>query len=197
MTAGRTSVSLTKDWCTPPNIIESVREVFGGTISLDPCSNEHSLVRADKEYLLPDHDGLIESWDYPTIYVNPPYGSDTVRGTRIAHWFSRMAAAANAGSEVIALVPVAPNTGHWKKFVFPVASAICFLYQPRVRFYIDGVEDRKGAPMSCAVIHYGTSVSSFAREFRAHGAVVPLADVTLPPDGLLPFREVVAASGRP
>lgn len=74
MTAGRKHISLTKDWCTPPSVVSSVRRVFGGSIALDPCSNEHSLVKADKEYLLPDHDGLVESWDYPTIYVNPPMG---------------------------------------------------------------------------------------------------------------------------
>ena len=186
MTAGRKPISTTKDWCTPPSVVNSVRSVFGGAVSLDPCSNEHSLVHADKEYLLPDHDGLIESWDYPTIYVNPPYGSDPERGTRIAHWFARMAKAAGRGSEIIALVPVAPNTAHWKKFVFPIASAICFLYQPRVRFYINGIEDQKGAPMSCAVIYYGPNATAFAQEFRMHGAVVPLAQVALPDEETQP-----------
>jgi hypothetical protein len=185
MTAGRKAVSATKDWCTPPAIVDSVRTVFGGTISLDPCSNEHSLVQADKEYHLPDHDGLRESWDYPTIYVNPPYGSDPARGTRIAHWFARVAEAASCGSQVIALVPVAPNTRHWKEFVFPCAAAICFLYQPRVRFYIDGTEDPKGAPMACAVIYYGQDAHRFAEEFRSHGAVVSLSGVALPPNDQL------------
>lgn len=91
-----------------------------------------------------------------------------------------MAEAADSGSEVIALVPVAPNTSHWKKFVFPVASAVCFLYQPRVRFYIAGQEDKKGAPMSCAVVYYGSGFDTFAEEFRGHGAVLPLADAVLP-----------------
>lgn len=180
MTAGRQVVSMTKDWCTPPSIVQSVRDVFGGTIALDPCSNEYSLVRAEKEYHLPDHDGLIESWDYPTIYVNPPYGSDPVRGTRIRQWFERIAEAAAAESQVIALVPVATNTSHWKRFVYPVASAICFIYQPRVRFFINGVEDLKGAPMSCAIIYYGENSTRFGSIFREHGAVLPLADVVLP-----------------
>lgn len=180
MTAGRQPVSNTKDWGTPPNIINSVRAAFKGSITLDPCSNNHSLVRAEVEYLLPETDGLAASWDYPTIYVNPPYGSDIARGTRISHWFARIAEASNNGSQVIALVPVAPNTKHWKSFVFPTAAAICFLYQPRVRFYINGSEDPKGAPMSCAVIYYGSHVSDFAQAFRHHGAVLPLADAVLP-----------------
>jgi len=173
-------VSDTKHWCTPPAIVESVRRVFGGTIHLDPCSNEHSLVGAAVNYLLPEHDGLVESWDYPTIYVNPPYGTDATRGTRIAHWFARISEAAAAGSEVIALVPVATNTGHWKRCVYPVARAICFLYEPRVRFYIDGHEDPKGAPMSCAIIYYGQNFEGFSREFSKHGAVVSLDGSVLP-----------------
>jgi len=180
VTAGRQSVTIAKDWCTPPSIIDSVRNVFRGAISLDPCSNEHSLVKADKEYLLPDHDGLMESWDYPTIYVNPPYGSDPARGTRISHWFARMAEAAAKGSEVISLVPVATNTGHWKDHVYPVARGICFLYATRLRFFIRGIEDPKGAPMSCAVIYYGRDFDSFADEFSAHGATIPLEGVRVP-----------------
>src|SRR5262249_53215390 len=179
VTAGRQIISTTKDWCTPPHLIESVRAVFDGTIALDPCSNEHSLVHADKEYLLPDHDGLVEPWDYPSIYVNPPYGSDPERGTRIAQWFARIAEAASNGSEVIALVPVATNTAHWKRHVYPVAAAICFLYEPRVRFSINGSEDPKGAPMSCAVIYYGNNPGGFAEHLPAHGAVIPFAGIAL------------------
>lgn len=180
MTAGRKALSDTKHWCTPPELIASVREVFGGEIDLDPCSNEHSMVSARVNYLLPRQDGLVETWDFPRIYVNPPYGSDPSRGTRIAHWFERIAEAARNGSEVIALVPVATNTGHWKKHVYPVAQAICFLYQPRVRFYIDGREDPKGAPMSCAIIYYGSELDKFAEEFSRHGAVIPLTGAVLP-----------------
>jgi hypothetical protein len=29
------------------------------------------------------NDGLLEEWDYPTVYVNPPYGNDKERETTI------------------------------------------------------------------------------------------------------------------
>ena len=180
MTAGRQPVSNTKHWCTPPSIVDSVRKCFGGSIALDPCSNEHSMVGAQTEYRLPDRDGLAESWDFPSIYVNPPYGSDPSRGTRILHWFSRISDAADSGSEVIGLVPVATNTAHWKRHVYPKAQSICFLYVPRLRFYIDGVEDPKGAPMSCAVIYWGQNPDTFAESFQEHGAVVSLVGTRLP-----------------
>ncbi|APT93174.1 N-6 DNA methylase [Corynebacterium phocae] len=186
MTAGRQSVSTTKDWNTPPWIVEAARATFGGTIGLDPCSNRWSLVGAREEYILPDKDGLVEDWDAQTIYVNPPYGSDRERGTRIIHWFEKIAVAADRGSEIIALVPVATNTNHWKWYVYPKAAAVCFLYQSRVRFYIDGKEDPKGAPMSCAVIYYGDNPGKFARHFREFGAVLPLDNIAMPqPKGAL------------
>jgi len=180
MTAGRNAISATKDWCTPANYLMSVRRVFGGSISLDPCSNEYSLVNAEMEYRLPENDGLVETWDFPTIFVNPPYGSDAIRGTRISHWFQKIGDAAANGSEIIVLVPVATNTGHWKKYVYPKAQAICFLYEPRVKFNINGKLDTKGAPMSCCIIYYGKNVTLFAEEFSKHGAVIPLDNITLP-----------------
>lgn len=180
MTAGRQTISQTKHWCTPPGLVASVRAVFGGSIGLDPCSNADAQVHADREYRLPERDGLTESWDATTIFVNPPYGTDKIRGTRIADWFAKMVDAAERGSEVIALVPVATNTGHWKQSVFPHASAVCFLSAPRLRFYLDGTEDPKGAPMACAVIYYGSRSQAFAEEFSQHGAVLFLHDAALP-----------------
>lgn len=180
MTAGRHPVSLTKHWCTPQKYVDAVTAVFGGAIDLDPCSNEYSTVNARVEYRLPEHDGLKESWDYPRIYVNPPYGRDAERGTTIANWFARIAEAARHGAEVQALVPVATNTAHWEDFVYPVASAICFLYDTRLHFVINGNEDTKGAPMSCCMIYYGPHPGRFGEVFREYGAVLFLDDAVMP-----------------
>ncbi|MGC8551865.1 MAG: DNA N-6-adenine-methyltransferase [Phycisphaerae bacterium] len=176
MTAGRNIISMSQTWCTPPKYVRAVRDVFGGTIALDPCSNNHSIVHADVEYQLPRHDGLHSSWDYPTIYVNPPYGADRHRGTTIKDWLRRCAMAHNDhASEVLALVPVATNTKHWKLFVFGVASAIAFLYDTRLRFLVDGKDEGKGAPMACAMIYWGKNISRFSEVFTPHGAVLDMS----------------------
>ena len=175
MTAGRTVNSQSVNWCTPPKYINAVKKVFGGKISLDPCSNEWSIVHAETEYRLPEKDGLRESWDYPTIYVNPPYGSDKERGTRIKHWLYKCAQAhKDYGSEVLALVPVATNTGHWKDYVWGRATAVCFLYDTRLRFLVDGKDEGKGAPMSCAMIYWNKAIDPFFKVFTEYGAVVDL-----------------------
>lgn len=175
MTAGRTLNTLSQEWGTPEKYVRAVRECFGGHIDLDPCSNEYSIVDAATEYRLPEHDGLTESWDFPTIYVNPPYGIDKERGTSIKKWLCRCAAAHKEHrSEVLALVPVATNTGHWKKYVFGNATGVCFLYDTRLKFLVNGENGGKGAPMSCAMIYWGTKFDKFFSVFRKFGAVIDL-----------------------
>ena len=175
MTAGRRVNSVNKDWGTPKKYVDAVKRVFGGHIDLDPCSSEYSIVGARVEYMLPEHDGLKESWNYPTIYVNPPYGIDRERGTSIKDWLARCVHAYETyGSEVIALIPVATNTGHWKKYIWGKATAICFLYDTRLKFLIEGKEGGKGAPMACAMVYWGRHYERFYEVFIEHGAVVDL-----------------------
>lgn len=175
MTAGRTVNSQSVDWCTPQKYVDAVKIVFGGRISLDPCSNQWSIVAAETEYSLPEHNGLKESWDFPTIYVNPPYGADKERETTIKHWLYKCAHAhKHYGSEVLALVPVATNTSHWKEYVWGRATAVCFLYDTRLRFLVEGKDEGKGAPMSCAMIYWNRNIEKFLDVFNEFGAVVDL-----------------------
>ncbi|MCL1919472.1 MAG: phage N-6-adenine-methyltransferase [Kiritimatiellaeota bacterium] len=178
MSAGRTINTQSQSWGTPQKYVDAVKEMFGGHIDLDPCSNEHSIVGANVEYILPEHDGLRESWDYPTIYVNPPYGIDKERGTSIKNWLAKCAFAHDYyDSEVLALVPIAANTTHWKKFVFTKAVSICFLYDTRLRFLENGKDVGKGAPMACAIIYWGRDKKRFYDVFIKHGAVVDISNL--------------------
>jgi DNA N-6-adenine-methyltransferase (Dam) len=173
--AGRSINSLSQEWGTPEKYVTAVKKVFGGTIDLDPCSNAYSIVGAKVEYRLPNNDGLQDSWNFKRIYVNPPYGLDRERGTGIKLWLARCYEAHQSfGSEVLALVPVATNTGHWKKYVWGRAHGIAFLYDTRLRFLVDGKDEGKGAPMSCAMIYWGRHFEKFSTVFAEHGAVVDL-----------------------
>lgn len=184
MTAGRTVNSQSVRWCTPPKYVDALVQVLGTPIALDPCSDEHSIMPTSTSYILPDTDGLKASWDFPTIFVNPPYGADRERGTTIKHWLRRcMQAHLDYGSEVLALVPVAPNTSHWKKSVWGRAAAICFLYDTRLRFLVDGKDEGKGAPMACAMIYWGDNVELFIDVFTEFGAPVDVRQLTSLPLG--------------
>lgn len=182
MTAGRKNVdTLSKDWCTPPKYVDAVRQVFGGVIHLDPCSNKWSVVNAKTEWSFPKADGLRLAWNFPTVYVNPPYGADQERGTRISDWLRKCADAfSEHDAEVIALVPVAANTRHWKEYVWKRAASVCFLYDTRLRFLEYGRDGGKGAPMACAAVYWGIHQNRFADAFSPHGAVVDLSNVRIP-----------------
>jgi len=184
MTAGRSINSKSQNWGTPKKYVVAVKEVFGGEIALDPCSSLCSIVNAKVEYMLPEHDGLRESWDYPTIYVNPPYGIAKKHGTTIRNWLAKCAEAhENYSAEVLALVPVATNTAHWKNFVFGRADAICFLYDTRLKFLENGKSGGKGAPMACAMIYWGEFFQKFYDVFINHGAVVNISSLKNEPIG--------------
>ena len=175
MTAGRKINSDSQDWCTPPKYVNAVRG-FLGEIHLDPCSNKNSIVKAKTEYILPETDGLRASWNYPTIYVNPPYGIDKMRRTSIKDWIRKCADANEKHkSEVLALIPVAVNTRHWKQYIFAKANSICFLADTRLKF-INGGHD-KGAPMACAIIYWGKKGKRFYDQFSKYGAVVDITDL--------------------
>ena len=173
MSAGRTVTSNSVDWNTPPHYVEAVRQVLGD-IELDPCTNEWSYVNASKNIILPD-DGLKADWNYRTIFVNPPYGRDPVRGTRILDWVRKTAEAhRDFGSEAIMLIPVATNTRHFKEIIFKDAETICFLADTRLRFHLDGKIHEKGAPMACCMVYFGKSPQRFRDVFSQHGTVLKI-----------------------
>ncbi|HEY1901926.1 MAG TPA: DNA N-6-adenine-methyltransferase [Terracidiphilus sp.] len=175
MSAGQKLNTLSQEWGTPKKYVDAVREFFNGKIDLDPCSNKYSIVHATIEYALPFHDGLKESWNYPTIYVNPSYGINKENGTSIKKWLLRCASAhRDHDVEILALVPVATNTGHWKKHVFTSAASVCFLYNTRLKFLVNGEDGGKGAPMSCAMIYWGAAFDRFNSVFAKFGAVIDL-----------------------
>ncbi len=175
MSAGQTVISQKQSWGTPHKYVVAVKDVFGGHITLDPCSNKWSIVEANTEYRLPNLDGLLETWDFPTVYVNPPYGADRERGTTIKDWLCKCTHAfKHYGAEVLALVPVATNTSHWKEYVWGQAISVCFLSDTRLHFLMEGRDEGKGAPMACAMIYWGTPYERFQRVFTEFGAVVDI-----------------------
>jgi len=178
MSAGRNVNSQSQSWGTPLKYVKAIITFFGGSISLDPCSNEYSIVNAETEFMLPHNDGLREEWNYPTIYINPPYGADREKGTTIKNWLAKCALSHKKyNSEILALVPVATNTGHWKQSVFGRARAICFLYDTRLKFLENGSDVGKGAPMACAMIYWGQDFDRFFEVFIEYGAVVDISNL--------------------
>lgn len=66
------------EWYTPEKYIDAVTDVLG-PIVLDPasCAEAQQVVKAARFYTEED-DGLEQSWDADTIFLNPPYESRLV-----------------------------------------------------------------------------------------------------------------------
>jgi hypothetical protein len=138
------------DWNTPQRIIDVVRDVAGGDIGCDPCSNEGSKVGARVEYRLDrNQNGLELPWSSLT-YVNPPYGRE------IGQWTRRcLEVAKHDGVEVVALVPARVDA-RWFRDCWE-AAAICFVYG-RLRF----LGAPASAPFPSALVYWGTWRNRFA-----------------------------------
>lgn len=174
------------DWCTPEEILTPVRQLFGGTIDLDPCSNEFSIVNARRDYQLEERgeDGLALRW-FGRVYVNPPYTPWTLQEKFI--WRCAEAHLLE-GAEVVLLIPNVMETGRYHDCIFPSASAICQLDgrvqflepPPRQRGRTDEEyaqtlrvwqhRGRKVSPtMGCSLIYWGPAVERFFTVFTPLG----------------------------
>ena len=162
MSAGRKIKTGSVHWCTPPKYVTPITEFFG-SIELDPCSNSESIVNAKLELT---EKGLDFDWTVvKTVFVNPPYGRNGE--TSIYDWLKKCFMS-RSNTEIIALIPVATNTKHWKDFVFK-ADVICFLFDTRLKFLINGNTENKGASMSCCLVYFGDRASEFVSKFSEYG----------------------------
>jgi hypothetical protein len=154
------------DWNTPQYILDAVREAFQDDIHLDPCSNANSIVGSKENYLLPYSDGLRDSWDFPTIYVNPSYGRS------IGRWIKRADDAAKLhGSQIAMLIPCTPETKPWKEIIWTSTTGICMLNR-RVKF----LGALQGIPKPLAVPYWAGargSYEQFERAFKKLGVCIP------------------------
>jgi hypothetical protein len=148
------------DWNTPARVVDVVREVAGGEIGCDPCSNATSIVGARVEYRLDrNQNGLELPWSSLT-YINPPYGREIGAWTMRAHHLAR-----REGIEVIGLVPARVDT-QWFKDCW-AAAAICFV-EGRLTF----LGAPSPAPFPSALVYWGTWRERFASACRDLGKVV-------------------------
>lgn len=161
MNAGSLSTMMSSekmDWKTPQAALRLVREVAGGPIALDPCTDGDNWTEALK-FFTPEADGLKQSWAGSGLaYANPPYGR------ALAEWSKKFAIEAVVGGrELIVLVPARPDTNWWHASMTK-ATKVCFL-KGRIRFV--GAKD--AAPFPSAFGYFGPNVDRFVEVFGAKG----------------------------
>ena len=87
------------DWQTPKDIIDAVKQIYGGRIELDPATTPSNPVDAG-HFFTPDRSGLVRGWGFHgDVFVNPPYGRE------LRQWVEKIGLEARKGCRIIALLP--------------------------------------------------------------------------------------------
>lgn len=123
-------------WCTPRDFFEKVNGEFHFT--LDPCCTEKSALC--KKYYTPMEDGLAQTWDNESVFVNPPYGRE------IGKWVKKASEA--VGGVVVMLIPARTDTRYFHDYICGKAE-IRFI-KGRLKFldmdFVGEEKDRKLSP---------------------------------------------------
>lgn len=151
------------EWYTPPQFIESARNVMG-QIDLDPASSEiaNKTVQASVIFTK-DDDGLSKQWN-GNVWMNPPYAQPLM---------SQFAEAVSIKYEkgeinqAIVLVNNATETQWWQRMA-SCSSAVCF---PKTRIRFLDPDGNPGAPLQGqSILYFGKNKSAFVEEFSKYGA---------------------------
>lgn len=161
---------------TPPDIIDAIRDVFGGQIDIDPASNEtaQAYIRANRWYGIADN-GLVQSWQGESVWLNPPFtvASDRIsartgkpiRQRVIDQWVLRwLTATENRSANHLALLVPARTDTQWFEPLF--GYPMCFL-SGRLHFS----DADNGATFPTMIVYAGINADAFFDRFAALGNV--------------------------
>jgi site-specific DNA-methyltransferase (adenine-specific) len=99
--------SKTPEWYTPAEFFQRLNAEFNFT--LDPCST-HENAKCEKHFTKEDN-GLAQSWQGETVFMNPPYGRE------IGDWMRKAyESCTKDGATVVCLVPARTCTAWWHDF---------------------------------------------------------------------------------
>jgi hypothetical protein len=134
---------------TPPYVLEPVRKLLGG-IALDPCTEPDNPTRAAHFYALPT-DGCRETWDFPTVFCNPPYGEARSR------WVDRCIAE-GWRRKVVLLIPAHTETRTFQEALAHCTSVL--FVRARLRFGVLRENRRQeAASHGSALFGFGVDLS--------------------------------------
>jgi hypothetical protein len=154
--SARTAGSTARDtWRTPPAIIAVAREIFDGSIALDPCADaDPASWFADTNYAgtAVTGSGLTQPWRDQS-FINMPY-------SQARRWAEKLVREVEAGrcGEAIVLMPARTDTRAWR-LITRYSAAICFVFG-RLRF----VGGAHAASFASALIYIGEDATRFCAQ---------------------------------
>jgi phage N-6-adenine-methyltransferase len=130
-----------REWETPPEIFYPLNDEFQFT--LDPCATPDN-AKCGRFYTESDN-GLLKSWAYERVFMNPPYGREIYAWTRKAREES------HNGALIVGLLPASTDLSWWHDDVLVAWSEIRYI-RGRVRFLTGGPYRASGFFASVVVI---------------------------------------------
>lgn len=147
--------------CTPHEIADPLYELWPGGIACDPCSNQHSIIRAKETYTF---GGLHRAYGV-TTYQNHPYSTNEP-------WIDKANHEMQIGHvvELVILCMTATSTLWWKKAMVVPQRNPRVICTPRLKFLgPSGKPMVHGARFDTSLIYYGRHHRRFDKLF-AHVA---------------------------
>lgn len=152
-----TTGNRTDCWNTPVEFVGDVVKFFGGSVDLDPCSNdeEQPNVPAKKVYT-EETNGLAHEWVADSVFMNHPY-SDSKR------WVPYAAHQYECGNakEMVLLIKLDVSTKWWNS----VAKYPWVAVNKRLKFG----QGKGAAPFQSAIIYLGKDLKRFKDTFSKYG----------------------------
>ena len=137
--------SNSNEWATPQRLFDRLNAIYG-PFTLDPCATAES-AKCAKFFTMADN-GLEQSWQGETVFMNPPYGR------QIGKWIRKARQESNTLSgfpaKVVCLIPARTDTAYWHDCIMTADEIV--LLRGRVRF----VGGASSAPFPSAVVVFET-----------------------------------------
>ena len=132
-------------WATPQDFFDKLDKEFHFT--LDPCCVPET-AKCDT-YFTPKEDGLKQSWQGHTVFMNPPYGR------AIGNWLKKAyEGSLRQNTKVVCLIPSRTDTKYWHDYCMK-ASEIRFV-KGRLKFG----DSKNSAPFPSAIVVFNSNDES-------------------------------------
>lgn len=157
------------EWYTPAQYVDAVRELYDGTIDLDPASSllANKTVGAERIFTEKD-DGLAQHW-WGRVFLNPPYGrkdKDSLAGLFCVKAIEEYES--GRVNECVILV----NSVHSQRWQRPLYDhTVCFV-DHRIAFVSGDGEENKNPTFQNILVYLGRNVDRFAELFSPIGYVM-------------------------
>jgi len=109
-------------WSTPQDFYNELNKEFNFT--LDPCCSKET-AKCEKFYT-EETDGLAQSWDGETVFMNPPYGRV------IGHWIKKASEIKNG--TVVCLIPSRTDTRYFHDYLYQKENVELRFLKGRLKF---------------------------------------------------------------